>query len=364
MSDTFNTPQGFLTDPNTLIALPGGGQVSVSFLAQQGVPGYGTTDTGQYFVPSDATAVGYGGSTYNINEHPDWFSPYYGQQQQKQKQGAADQANARATIGGLLNQYGLGSLTDWAWGLYTAGYNTDYIMQELRNRPEFQQRFPGIALRQKNGLSPISPNDYVALERSYDEILHASGLNSFYDRNTMYTQWIGGDVSPTEVKARADLASQAAFAEPVEVRAELQRMYGPSSVAVATAYFLDPTNALPEAQRRLAASEIGGGSLRSGYGLLTRDEAEHLASIGVTGDQAQQGFGKLTSQRELFSALPGEAGYQGLSQDQQIAAQFEGNATDQMAIQREAQARIAAFSGSTSYRVGQQGVAGLGSTSS
>lgn len=270
------------------------------------------------------------------------------------------QASAKATISSTLNDYGLSSLTDWAWGLYLQGYDTTYIFNELRNQPAFKDRFAGMAVRQAAGLTPISPTQYVQREAAYDQATHAAGINGFFDRNALYTQWIGGDVSAAEVSQRAQNAYQAALGEPLDVRAELHRIYGDDAAGVATAYFLDPKNTLGEAQRRLQAGEIGAGSSRSGFGLLTRQEAEQLAGLGVTGTQAQQDFGKLAGESELFTPLIGQGNAEtAITRQQQIDGMFGANAEAQKAIDRQAGGRVAQFSGP---RGGQSktGVAGLG----
>src|SRR5437899_2519056 len=102
-----------LASPDTLIALPGGGQVSAGFLAGQGI--YQTDPaSGQIIVPEDAYAVGFGGTTYQIGQHTDWF-PGYTAPPKKDDTSATDTANADAQIKAVLDSYGLGSLAPWAY---------------------------------------------------------------------------------------------------------------------------------------------------------------------------------------------------------------------------------------------------------
>lgn len=273
---------------------------------------------------------------------------------------ATENANAFATIKEALNKYGLGSLADWAWPLAQQGYSVAYVLQQLRDRPEFKARFPAIEIREKNGLTPLSPADYVALESQYDTAIHQTGMTGLFDRNDLYTKWIGGDVSASEVHDRAQAAYQAAMGEPLDVRAELVRMYGPDASGVATAYFLDPTNSLPKIQQRLRSGEIAGGSSRSGYGLLTREEAESLADLGISGQQAQAGFGDLAQKQELFGALPGE-NVSTIGRSSQIAAEFGSNTAAQQEIEQRAASRKAQVNSGARYGIGSGGVTGLGS---
>lgn len=279
-----------------------------------------------------------------------------------QKNATAD-ANAQALISTMLDGYGLGSLASWAWGLVQDGYDANYVMAQLRDRPEFKQRFPAMDIRKQNGLTPLSPAEYVQLESQYDSVIHQTGMNGMFDRNDLYTKWIGGDVSQSEVHDRAQAAYQAAMGEPVDTRAELVRLYGNDAAGVATAYFLDPTNALPKIQERLRSGEIAGGSVRSGFGLLTRQEAESLADLGITGDQAQAGFGDLTQKRELFGALPGEQASD-IGRQQQIGAEFGSDANAQEAVTRRATLRRSQVNSGGTYGVGSGGVTGLGSAAS
>lgn len=271
-----------------------------------------------------------------------------------------DQANAQAQISSVLAEYGLESLGPWAYDLMVQGYDLGYILNELRNRPEFEERFPAIAARRAAGLPPLSPAEYVATERAYDAYMHASGLTGMFDRKSLYTAWLSGDVSPAEAKARADTAFQAVQAEPLEVRAEMQRMFGVLAGPASVAYYLDPKNSLPKIQQQLQQAEIGGASIRSMYGLISVDEAAMLGNLGVDANAAEQGFGDLVRRRELLTALPGENG-ETISRQDQLAAEFQGDAVAQEKFERMAQRRRNAVAGQTRYRVVQGGVSGLGS---
>lgn len=269
---------------------------------------------------------------------------------------------SRAQLQAVLDGYGLGSLTGWAYGLLTQGYSIEYILAEMRNRPEFRERFPAIFERQRLGKTPLSPAEYIELERSYDTVMHAAGITGLFDRRKLYTSWLVGDVAPTEAKNRADMAFAAAQAEPLEVRQELTRLFGIGAGAAAVAYFLDPQGALPKLQTYLREAQVGGASLRSTYGLLSRDELDRLGALGVSGDEAQGTFDELARRRELYQALPGEAG-ETITREQQLAAGFEGNAQAQQAMERAASRRKAAFAGGAQYRRDRTGVVGLGDTS-
>jgi hypothetical protein len=271
----------------------------------------------------------------------------------------SDQQSALADLTAILDQYGLGDMAQWAWGELTAGKSEAQVVLDLYQTQEFQQRFPGIQQRQQAGLPPISPGDYVNYEDSAAQILRAEGIDptSAWARQEI-TGAIGSDVSLNELQQRAHMASQAAFQMPQAVRDTLQRDYGVAAGDIAR-MFLDTTTPEPQLAQEFMAAQIGGAGALAGY-QTNRQVDERLAADGVTFGQAQQGFTDLGLKRQLFSALPGEQGFQGISQSEQLGAEFEGNADAQRAIDMEAKRRVAQFSGAGSFATSSTGISGLG----
>lgn len=271
------------------------------------------------------------------------------------------QQDAQARLQGVLDSYGLGSLTQWAWDKIVGGESQEAILQDLRQTDQYKQRFPGMAARQAAGLPAISEGEYLSYEKSAISLMRAAGLpGGFYDQPTDLSQFIGRDVSLTELSQRVDIASNAALRAPQAVRDQLQTLYGIGAGDL-TAYFLDPTRAQPLLEKRFTAAQIGGQSTTTGYGQLTATQLEGLASAGVTDATAQRGFTNLATQHELFGALPGEAGAEGFTTDTQLAAQFTGDATAQQAIERRARSRAAVFGGSDNFAGTATGASGIGS---
>lgn len=269
-----------------------------------------------------------------------------------------DQEDAKAYLEETLRSYGLESLSGWAWEQIQKGHPPERILQELRQQEAYKQRFKGMEARRAAGLSAISEAEYLALERGYRQVLSSAGLPAgFYDSPNDYVKWIGGDVSVDEVQTRVNDGYLAATQAPAEVRAELQRLYGinPSKLA---AYYLDTSKSLPLLQRQFEAAQLGGTSLRSGYGNLSLAEAERLASLDITPEQAQEGFTLLHDADELFDALPGEDAAS-ITRSEQQAAAFQGDAAAREKFRRRASERVTAGSGAQSFRVGQGGVSGL-----
>lgn len=274
---------------------------------------------------------------------------------------AAQQQDAKAIIQSLLDSYGLGSLGDWAWGLISQGASPAQVELQLRQRPEFAARFPGLKMRERNGLPPISPGEYVSYENAAIQSFRQAGLPSdFYTSSDHLANFIGNDVSISELQDRVKNGYTAAMQAPAEVRQQLSQLYGIDAGHLA-AFFLDPAQAEPLLMRKFTAAKIGGEAALTGYGTnLGADTLEGLAAQGVTESQAQQGFNKLGMEKQLFGALPGNAGEQDISQGVQLGAEFSGNAEDQKIIENQARGRVAQFGGGYGYAGSATGVSGLG----
>lgn len=202
----------------------------------------------------------------------------------------------------LFSSYGLGSLASKIFSYIQNGYSADTISLLLQETPEFKARFAGNELRKKAGLPVLSPADYLATESSYRQIMASAGLPpSFYDQPADFANWIGGDVSPTEVKGRVDLAVAATTTADKYTRQQLAAYYGVDDAHL-TAYFLDQTKALPLLQKQEAAAAFGGEAARRGL-LSNRQAMEDYVSQGFTQSQASQGFQQVADELPNLQAL-------------------------------------------------------------
>lgn len=194
----------------------------------------------------------------------------------------------------LFKNYGLGSLAGKIYDYVKNGYSSDTISILLQDTPEYKQRFAANEARVKAGLPVLSPADYINTENAYRQILNQSGLPSgFYDSPSDFTEWLSKDVSPTEVKSRVDLATQAtALANPYFKQALNQMGVDDGHMA---AYFLDPEKSLPLLQKAASTAAIGGAALEQGL-TFNQSYAEQLATSGITAAQARQGFGQVAQE--------------------------------------------------------------------
>ncbi|RKN35943.1 hypothetical protein [Streptomyces hoynatensis] len=211
-----------------------------------------------------------------------------------------EQRDAYSALTALFNSYGLGSLAGKIYDYLKEGYGADTIALLLQDTPEYKQRFAANEARRKAGLPVLSPAEYLAAESSYRQILQDAGLpKGFYDNPADFQGWIAGDVSPTEVKTRVDLEVQAVSQANPEFKRALRQLYGVDEAGI-VAYFLDQSRAVPILQKQAAAAQIASAALRLGISQVGRTDAEYLATMGVTGDQAIEGFGKIS---ESFNPL-------------------------------------------------------------
>jgi hypothetical protein len=182
----------------------------------------------------------------------------------------------------MLREWGLEELAPEVLNLLQQGNSQDQVAVLIQDTETYKKRFAGNELRKKNGLSVLSPGEYLATERAYRQILSSNGLpEGFFDHPSDYASWIGKDVSPTEIGGRVSLAVEAANRMDPALAQSFRDFYGvgPNDLA---AFFLDQDRAMPLIQKIGKAAAIGGVSNAQGLN-TTRERAEYLA--GVSGDR-------------------------------------------------------------------------------
>jgi hypothetical protein len=274
--------------------------------------------------------------------------------------GTPEQNDARTYINSLLADYGLQSLSGWAWDQIIAGYSPAMIAEALKSRPEFAARFPVWAKLKARGIA-MSVAEIVNYENRARELLHQFGTPAgFYDSTDELQDFIDRGWSLAELNDHLNLAANEYYNTDSTVRDQLSTLYGISlTPGQEIAYIMDRDKALPLIQRQLGAAHIAAAAYRTTYGQLTAPEAETLQSQGISETQAQSGFTSLAAQSQLFSPLPGETQDAYISRTQQIAAQFGGNVLAQDRIARAAERRVAEFRGRAQFVETQQGVTAL-----
>ena len=279
------------------------------------------------------------------------------QLQQQQYETAMRQAeerkrvqNAIEVVKSLMTQYNLTSLYDKMVGYIKDGYEPDAVMVLIRTTPEYKQRFPAMeALAQKG--RAISEAEYIEYERRAAQLEQMYGLPSRMLQDNV-TGLLTNEVSADELQDRVVLASAASVTAPQQLKDTLKNYYGVDAGGLA-GYFLDPAIATPILERQFATAVIGSEALRQDVN-IGRDIAQNLQELGVTQEQAREGFGQV---RRLEGLTRGKGDR--VNQQQLISGTF-GQEKSAREIERAQSSRRARFEAGGQYVAEQGGVAALG----
>jgi len=244
-------------------------------------------------------------------------------------QAEAQQRDAGVIVTNLFDQYGLGSLAGKITEYIKAGYSADAVTLMLQDTPEYKTRFAGNAARIKQGMSVLSPGEYLATERSYQQIMSKYGLPAgFHDSTSDYQKFIEADVSPVELDQRAQKASDFVNRNDPQALAYFRQYYSTGDMI---AYALDPTRAAPLVGKAYEASLVGGAAATQGIG-VSQLVSEDLAGRGINADQASQGFGIVAADQQAANQLSNIYGGGPLTQQDLIDSTFK---SDAVATQRK-----------------------------
>jgi len=280
---------------------------------------------------------------------------YYKETGQYEKLLSGTDRDAYAAVTALFKSYGLESLAGKVYDYVKNGYSADTVSILLQDTKEYKERFAGNEARRKAGLPVLSAGEYLATEASYRQIMQSAGLPSgFYDQPSDFNNWIGGNVSPSEIQTRVDLATQATILANPDYKKALNQMGIADSDL--TAYFLDTKKALPYIQKAAATAQIGAQALAQNLA-FDQAYAESLATKGITADQAGQGYAQIAGEAKTLGNL---ASIYGTTYTQREAEQatFEGGAGATNKRKRLASQERANFSGAAG--TGSQGLGGRG----
>jgi hypothetical protein len=189
----------------------------------------------------------------------------------------------------VFNSYGLGTLAPKIKEYVQQGFTPDTVTLKLQDTPEYQQRFSGNTARKKAGLPVLSPAEYLATETAYKQAMRTAGLPAgFYDNPDDFSNFIGVDVSPSELKERVDIAAQTIEGADPFFKQQLKQYYNVNDGDM-VAYALDPNRALSLIQRQSQAVQFGAEAARQGI-TAPKSMAEQYAGLGISQQQARQGF--------------------------------------------------------------------------
>jgi len=212
-----------------------------------------------------------------------------------------------ALMSATLNAWGLSSLVASLKGFIIQGdTNADTLSLALSQTDAYKTRFAGNAIRVKNGMSELTPAQYLATEEQYRNTLQAWGLpRGFYDKPTDFTQFIGHDISAAELDARAKVAHDQYIAQPDDVKALWSQYYGTKGDAIAA--ILDPTVATQLIADRGTQVGIGAEAVHHGIN-VGQPRAQQFQQAGVTIAQARTAYGQIAQSAPTDRAIAARFG--------------------------------------------------------
>lgn len=251
--------------------------------------------------------------------------------------------DAYAALTTLFNSYGLGSLAPKILSYLQNGYGSDTITILLQQTDEYKKRFAGNQQRIANGLQVLTPAEYLSTEASYKQLLRQNGLSDHFDNEGNFADWIGKDVSPTELSDRVNMAVQATTQAPPQVTQYFNQLgIGTGDLA---AYFLNDQNPTPALQLKLNQAQIGGAALQQNLQISAADSLKY-AQRGVTYQQAQSAYQRIADILPTASQLSQIYKSQAPVNQQTLEQQYLGQSgSAQLATERLGQQEAAAFSG-------------------
>ena len=313
--------------------------------------------------PSGGGNSGGGSGGSGAPPQPDPQADFFDWQRQQMEREAARQDAARresafSIMSGLLDQYGLGTLSGYIQGLIQDGITDPASLQlRLQETTEWKQRFRGNELLKAQGLGVLSPAEYLNLESSYAEVLRRFGMPpGFFDTREAFADFIGNNVSPQELAERTQAAMDLTNQVDPTQRETLRSMYGIGEGDIA-AYFLDPKKAQPILQKQVQAVKVASAGKRAGLAVGNdRARFEDMVDRGVNEQMAAQGYGRIANEIDPLRNL---ASIWGRGDDWTLEEAEDATFFNDAEAQRERRGLIqqerAAFSGASGFRAGVSG---------
>lgn len=257
-----------------------------------------------------------------------------------------------------FRQWGLGSLAENIQRYITDGISPQEALIRLRETKEYKTRFVGNTTRLAKGLRPLSEAEYLSAEERLREQFRSYELPpGFYDSPDDFSKAIGADLGAGELRERLE-ARKAILTDGAAtgVLDYARRAYGLGTGDL-LAYFIDPDRAAPIITKMARASQVGAAAARTGWGGVTRAEAERLDALGVNAAAAEAGFSQAANLLELTADVDDA----GISRDDITGAIFDQNADAARRVTRKQDERRARFAGGGTFAESRTGFAGLGS---
>lgn len=257
----------------------------------------------------------------------------------------------------LFDGYGISSLAPAILKLVQSGASEDTIVLQLKQTPEYQNRFSANKKRIASGLPELSPQEYLATERSYRQLMASAGLPpGFYDTNSDFTSFLENDLSPTELQDRVNTASEAYYQSP-----ETMKMWrdsgGTDGEFVAMA--LDQTRAAPLVRQRIKSLEAQAIGQSNGVN-IGQSSADQIGATGASLNDIRSGVNFVATEAANAAKL-GQLNGTDITTGDLVAETFLNDATAAKKRKDAVAAETSRFGGSSA--VGQTTLSTSGSRS-
>lgn len=254
----------------------------------------------------------------------------------------------------LLTRYGLTGLMDWASEMVVTGASEDEIIVQLYEQQALHDAYPWIREREAAGLTPQTIEEFLTYKNTLSQNAKLYGINVTTDE---INKLFAGDVSVNEaVEDRIAPVASIVHMLPAGVRAQVENLYGITTEDLQRTW-MDPKENAQTLRKRLVAAQIANEGMASAFGQINAAQAERLGAAGFDAQAAQEAFGRLVQQRELFQQT--DATDTNLDTDTAIAA-LTGDQNVVTELQRRAQRRAGRFEEGGDFATSQRGIVGLG----
>lgn len=266
--------------------------------------------------------------------------------------------NARTVLAQFLADSGMDKLAADVWTKWNAGTSSDQIIDWVRSTPEYATRYPAMATLRTAGRS-ITEAQYVAKEQADIDLMTSYGIPSDVATNRkLLGNLIANNVNVVDLQKRLIAGQDSILSKDKNVLAYAEKTFGLTSGDL-MAFVLAPEIATPVIEQKAKAIQIGGAAFQASQ-KIAGEQAMQLAAAGVTGAQAQQGFGNIAQQTQLTQALPGDISGS-VTNEELINAQFGMSPEALAKAKKVAATRANEYQAGGQYVSSQAGVTGLGS---
>ena len=240
-----------------------------------------------------------------------------------------------------------------------SGLSQTAVYANLRQTPQYDQRFPGNAQRIKEGLAPLNESTYIAYEDKIAEVARTYGLPNGSLNANVIGNMIANRVSSDEFEKRVVAGYDAMQKADAGTLQALQTYYNLNPGDIVH-YMIDPKNGSAAIERKVTAAKIGGDVQAAGLDNITSQQAEDFAKFQASkGINVAQGIQQAGTMKGLTGTAPGQA-RQGLTQDQLLQGAVGTSTAAQQALAGAQQAQAAPLKAGGGDVASAKGLTGAG----